>query len=54
VPEPEPHPDWLGAYQLGLASRLAVTLPLATDEKLAGLLNKALDHTLASLDTTLG
>ena len=54
VPEPEPHPDWLGAYQLGLASRLAVTLPLATDQKLAGLLNKALDHTLASLDKTLG
>ena len=54
VPEPEPHPDWLGAYQLGLASRIAVAIPLATDPKLQGLLTKALDHTLAALEKTLG
>jgi len=40
VPEPEPHPDWLGAYQLGLACRIAVGLPLAKDQKLEGILTK--------------
>ncbi len=53
-PEPDPHPDWLGAYQLGLASRLAVALSQATDPKLEATLTKALDHCLAELEKTLG
>lgn len=48
VPDPDPHPDWLVAFHLGFAARLAVA-PLEKGT-LSGLVDKAIERSLAVVD----
>ena len=54
IPDPEPHPDWIGDYYLGFASRLAAVTGAFKGTKLQEVADAALERSLASLEASLG
>jgi hypothetical protein len=54
IPDPEPHPDWMRAYYLGFASRLAAVSGEMAGTKLQGVTDAALERSIASLEASLG
>jgi hypothetical protein len=52
VPEPEPHPEWLIDFHLGFAARLAVVSAQFEGSRLGEALNKAIDRSLESIEST--
>ncbi len=53
VPDPEPHPDWLIDFHIGFASRLAAVASRFEGTRVGESLEKAIDRSLASLDTAV-
>lgn len=51
IPEPEPHPEWLVDFHLGFAARVAVSLEELGDTSLGQSLNKAVERSLAAIET---
>lgn len=51
IPEPEPHPEWLVEFHLGFAARIAVGVSELGDSALGQSLNKAMERSLAAIET---
>ena len=54
VPDPDPEPDWFAEYHLGFAARLAAVPADAVSGRLKESFDKAIDHSLGSLEKALG
>ena len=54
VPEPEPGPDWFAEYYLGFAARVAAVSGEQFSGRLREFLDKAVEHSLESLEKSLG
>ncbi len=50
-PEPEPHPEWLVDFHFGFAARVAASASEIGDTTLGQSLNKAVDRSLAAIET---
>lgn len=54
IPEPEPHPEWLIDLHLGFAARLAAVSVEFEGTRLGESLNKAIDRSVAAIDSANG
>ncbi|WP_379072508.1 hypothetical protein ACHMW4_28170 [Mesorhizobium sp. UC22_110] len=50
-PEPEPHPEWLVDFHFGFAARVAASVAEIGDTSLGQSLNRAIDRSLAAIET---
>jgi hypothetical protein len=53
IPEPEPHPEWSVDFHLGFAARLAAITAVQNDLPITEILNKAIDRSVGSIESTL-
>jgi hypothetical protein len=51
IPEPDPHPEWLIDLHLGFAARLAVVSVDVEGTRLGEALNKAIERSVAAIDS---
>jgi hypothetical protein len=54
IPEPEPHPEWFIDFHLGFAARLAVVLVEFEGTRLGESFDRAIERSLASIESTIG
>lgn len=51
IPDPPPHPDWFVDFHIGFAARLAVASKEVEGTQVGKTLDKAIDRSLAALDS---
>jgi hypothetical protein len=54
IPDPEPHPDWFMDFHLGFAGRLAVISDEFEGTRLGESFAKAIERSLASIESAIG
>ncbi len=54
LPEPEPHPEWFIAFHLGFAARLSVVSSDFEGTRLGESFNRAIERSVASIESSIG
>ncbi len=54
IPDPEPHPEWFIDFHLGFAARLSVVSPEFEGTRLGESFNKAIERSVASIESSIG